>query len=110
MEVRRLGSAMEAGPIELLAGDLQAAVEQLREGYDGLGRLGETGFRSTVGTLLAEALERLGRDEEAETVLRECEAIARRDDFDPQARMRFVRARMLARQGDFAEADDRLSR
>jgi class 3 adenylate cyclase/tetratricopeptide (TPR) repeat protein len=109
MEVRRLGSAMEAGPIELLAGNVQAAVEQLREGYDGLGRLGETGFRSTVGTLLAEALERLGRDEEAEAVLRECEAIAQGDDFDPQARMRFVRARLLARQGDFAEAE-RLAR
>jgi tetratricopeptide (TPR) repeat protein len=109
MEVRRLGSAMEGGQIELLAGDPQAAVAQLRAGYDGLGRLGETGFRSTVGTFLAEALERLGRDDEAEVVLRECEAIAQGEDFDPQARLRYVRARMLARRGNFKEAE-RLAR
>jgi class 3 adenylate cyclase/tetratricopeptide (TPR) repeat protein len=109
MEVRRLGSAMEGGQIELLAGDAQAAVERLREGYVGLGQLGETGFRSTVGTLLADALERLGDDDEAEAVLRECEAIAQEEDFDPQARLRSVRARILARRGDFAEAE-RLAR
>jgi tetratricopeptide (TPR) repeat protein len=109
MEMRRFGSAMEGGQIELLAGDAQAAVERLREGYDGLGRLGETGFRSTVGTLLADALERLGRDDEAEMVLRECEEISQRDDFDPQARLRSVRARILARRGDLVEAE-RLAR
>jgi tetratricopeptide (TPR) repeat protein len=105
MEVRRLGSAMEGGQIELLAGDAHAAVERLREGYDGLGRLGETGFRSTVGTLLADALERLGRVDEAEAVLRECEAIAQEEDFDPQARIRSVRARLLARRGNLAQAE-----
>jgi hypothetical protein len=40
---------------------------------------------------------------------RKCEAIAQRDDFDPQARLRSVRARLLARQGDFVEAE-RLAR
>jgi tetratricopeptide (TPR) repeat protein len=104
MEVRRFASAIQGGEIELLAGDAQAAAERLWEGYNGLGRLAETGFRSTVGTLLADALERLGRDDEAEAVLGECEAIAQADDFDPQARLRSVRARMLARRGDFAEA------
>jgi class 3 adenylate cyclase len=105
MEVRRLASAMQSGTIELLAGDDEAAVERLREGYDGLGRLGEIGYRSTIGTLLADALERLGQDEAAEAVLRECQTIAAVDDFDPQARLRWVRARMLARRGEFEEAE-----
>jgi tetratricopeptide (TPR) repeat protein len=78
-------------------------------GYEGLGRLGETGFRSTLGTSLAAALVDVGRDEEAESLLAECEPISQAEDFDPQARIRATRARILARRGDFADAD-RLAR
>jgi class 3 adenylate cyclase/tetratricopeptide (TPR) repeat protein len=106
---RRLGTAMEGGYVEVLAGNPEAAVERLREGFDGLGELGETGYRSTIGTLLAQTLVDLGRDDEAEPILVECEAIAQKDDFDPQGRLRQVRARILARRGELAEAE-RLAR
>jgi tetratricopeptide (TPR) repeat protein len=105
-EHRRLGTMMESGYVEVLAGDLDAAVERFREGYEGLGKLGETGFRSTIGTLLAEALVELGRDAEAEPILEECEAIAQKDDFDPQARIRQVRAQILARRGATSAAEE----
>jgi len=105
LKVRRGAYAMEAGYVELLAGDLAAAERELREGYDLLGSVGETGYRSTVGALLADALERQGHNEEAERILNEVAAIAAPDDVDPQARTRCVRARLLAKRGELVEAE-----
>jgi tetratricopeptide (TPR) repeat protein len=62
-----------------------------------------------VGSILAEVLVRLGRDEEAAEVLDVVDAIAQRDDVDPQVRSRSVRAKLLARRGQRAEAE-RLAR
>jgi tetratricopeptide (TPR) repeat protein len=76
----------------------------LRAGFDTLGEMGETGYRSTVGTLLAEALLRLGREEEALEVVGRAEELAQPDDVDPQVRCRTVRARILARSGRHEEA------
>ena len=42
--------------------------------------MGEHGFRSTIGTLLAESLARLGRIEEAEKLIEASERLAVRDD------------------------------
>jgi tetratricopeptide (TPR) repeat protein len=109
LEIRRYTNATEIGRLEKLAGDVAPAIEIMRRGYDELGRLGETGFRSTLGTSLAAALVDVGRDEEAEALLVECEPISQAEDFDPQARIRATRARILARRGDFAEAE-RLAR
>ena len=96
---------MEGGYVEVLAGDLDAAASRFRQGYDGLGELGETGYRSTLGTMLADTLVDLGRDDEAERIIDECESIAQGDDFDPQARIRLVRARILARRGERDDAE-----
>ena len=46
-----------------LAGDLESAERIYREGWDALGAIGERGFRSTIGTLLAHVLFELGRRE-----------------------------------------------
>jgi class 3 adenylate cyclase/tetratricopeptide (TPR) repeat protein len=100
---------MEGGYVELVAGDAQAAANVFREGWDALGELGETGFRSTLGTQLAQALAVLGEDAEAEAVLDEVARLVQVDDFDPQTRMRSVRATILARRGETAEAE-RLAR
>lgn len=62
-----------------------------------------------MGSILAEVLVRLGRDEEAAEVLDVVDAIAQRDDVDPQVRSRSVRAKLLARRGQRAEAE-RLAR
>jgi tetratricopeptide (TPR) repeat protein len=109
LEVRRWANATEIGRFEELAGDVAPAIEIMKEGFEALGRLGETGFRSTLGTSLAAALVDLGRDEEAEALLVECEPISQAEDFDPQARLRSTRARILARRGEFTEAE-RLAR
>ena len=93
------------GIIELFAGNPVEAERALREGYERLGELGALGNRATTATLLAEALLRQGRDEEAEEVLDVADEIAQPDDNDPQVRSRAVRAQILARRGHLAEAE-----
>jgi class 3 adenylate cyclase/tetratricopeptide (TPR) repeat protein len=100
---------LAGGHVETLAGDPAAAAELLREPWRRYGEIGETGFRSTVGTMLAAALLELGRDEEAEQLVEEVASFVASDDFDPQARIRWVRALILARRGETAEAE-RLAR
>jgi len=100
-----MGAMMQLGLIELIAGDAEAAVRAYREGYDGLGELGETGFRSTMATMLAAALVQVGRPEEAEAILLEAEELAAADDADPQVRRRWVRGQILAGRGRLKEAE-----
>ena len=96
--------------VEALAGDAAAAVERLREGYEGLGRLGETGFRSTMRNDARRGARRAGpgRGGGGRCCV-ECEGITQAEDFDPQARLRSTRARILARRGEH-EAAERLAR
>ncbi|MDX6493333.1 MAG: hypothetical protein QOH02_1268, partial [Gaiellaceae bacterium] len=96
---------MEVGHTELLAGDPAAAERGLREGYAILGELGETGFRATVGSLLADALLRQGRDDEAGAMLDESATLGTEDDADFQVRLGAVRAQLLARSGELEEAE-----
>jgi len=103
------GSAMLSGRLELLAGDPAGAERELREGYETLERLGETGYLSTVVGLLAEAARAQGRLEEAVQLSEASERASAPDDFDSQATWRNVRARALAQQGALAEAE-RLAR
>ncbi|HEY2542111.1 MAG TPA: adenylate/guanylate cyclase domain-containing protein [Gaiellaceae bacterium] len=109
MDMHDQSSGMVLGQIELLARDPAAAERVLRESYDQLGELGETGYRSTIGGMLAEALVELGRDDEASDLLDFVAEIAQADDVDPQLRLLLVRARLLARRGDHDEAE-RLAR
>jgi tetratricopeptide (TPR) repeat protein len=96
---------MSGGTIECLAGDLSAAESLLRVGYDGLGALGEAGYRSTVGAMFADVLIRLGRFDEAWDILEAVETLATPDDSDSQTRLRFGKARILASRGDRAKAE-----
>ena len=97
--------SMYAGFVELLADDPAAAERELRDGYDRLGAIGESGYRSTVGTMLADALVELGGETEAAEALDTAESLAQPDDIDPQVRLRAVRARLLAARGELAEAE-----
>jgi class 3 adenylate cyclase/tetratricopeptide (TPR) repeat protein len=92
------------GPIELLAGDPEAAERELRAGCRALEELGETSVLSTSEALLARTLEHAGQLDEAEehTVL--SERNASRDDLASQTTWRGVRARILARRGEFKRA------
>jgi class 3 adenylate cyclase/tetratricopeptide (TPR) repeat protein len=96
---------MAGGHVELMAGAPDAAAGLLWEPWDRCGEIGETGFRATVGTILAGALLLDGREGEAEAILDETETFAAADDFDPQARLRWVRALILSGRGQLDEAE-----
>ena len=61
--------AMDQAFVELRAGEFAVATRILEDAWRALGEAGERGFRSTIGTLLAESLARLGRIEEAEAII-----------------------------------------
>jgi tetratricopeptide (TPR) repeat protein len=100
-----LTSAIASGPVELIAGDPVAAERELRRDHDALAAMGERNYISTTKAFLAEALYRQGRDEEALTMTQESEAIAAEDDVATQYLWRSVRAKILARAGEHAEAE-----
>jgi class 3 adenylate cyclase/tetratricopeptide (TPR) repeat protein len=97
--------AHEAWRVEMLAGELESAERQLRDGYDLLVELGEKYLRSTLGGLLAQTLYELGRYDEVEPLGLEAKELATEDDVDTQALWRCVQAKLLARQGAFAEGE-----
>ncbi len=93
-----------SGPIELLAGDLEAAERELRAGCQALQALGETSTLSTSAALLARTLELQDRPDEAERFTILSEQTAPADDVASQTTWRGVRARVLARRGELDEA------
>ena len=93
-----------SGAIELLAGDLDAAENELRSGCAALESLGETSTLSTSAALLARTLELQGRLEEAERFTILSEQRASKDDLASQITWRSVRARVLVRRGDVEQA------
>ncbi len=103
------GHRMQEAEIELAAGDAEAAAEAARLGVAELGALGERGWLSTVAGHAAEALYRLGRDEEAWQLTDQSEQAGAEDDVMTQMLIRQVRGKLLARRGRHAEAD-RLAR
>jgi tetratricopeptide (TPR) repeat protein len=100
-----LTSAIASGPVELIAGDPVAAERELRQDHDALAAMGERNYISTTKAFLAEALYRQQRDEEALAMTQESEAIAADDDVATQYLWRSVRAKILARAGDHAAAE-----
>jgi predicted ATPase/class 3 adenylate cyclase len=105
LELWVAGMANAWGPIELLAGDPAAAEHELRQGYEGLERFGEKSYLSTVAGHLARALYEQGRDEEAVRYAGICAEAADADDLASQLLWRATRAKVLARRGDFADAE-----
>jgi tetratricopeptide (TPR) repeat protein len=93
-------TSIDSGPIELLAGDAVAAERELRRDYETLEAMGERNYIATVAALLAEALFRQGRLEEADAFSKESEATAAEDDVASQVLWRIARAKIVARGGD----------
>jgi len=58
-----------------------------------------------MSTLLADALVRLGRIDEAEEVIRVAEELSLPDDADPQVRMRWVKGKILAERGNVVDGE-----
>ena len=99
-------AVLEAWRVEMLAGDVDTAERRLRAAYDLLVAMGEKYLLSTVSGLLAQTLYVLGRYDEIEPYARLTEELAIEDDVDTQALWRCVRAKALARAGDFDAAEE----
>jgi len=93
-----------AGRAELIAGDLAAAEQNLRRGYEALRMAGERGQRASVATWLAEVLYPQGRHSEARRLTEEAQSLGGSDDYEVQGRWRATKAKLLAREGHFPEA------
>jgi ATP/maltotriose-dependent transcriptional regulator MalT len=92
------------GQIELLAGDLPAAEEELRRDLASLQAMGETYLQSGVMGLLARVLYAEGKTDEAHQLTERVEQIAAPDDIDAQVEWRGIRAATLAARGETGEA------
>jgi tetratricopeptide (TPR) repeat protein len=99
----RLSIETASGPLR--AGDAIRAERELRPSYDGLKKIGEKTHFSTMAELLSNAVYMQGRYEEAEELTRECEQAARSNDVHAQIRWRAIRAKVMARKGEFESAD-----
>jgi tetratricopeptide (TPR) repeat protein len=95
-----------AAMVELLAGDAAAAERELRTACERLEEMGELGYLSSAVPPLLEALYRQGRDEEALLLSERWrpDLLTVPEDVDAQIGWRSIRAKLLARRGDLAEA------
>ncbi len=92
------GLTQVAGPLELLAGDHDAAERELRRGFEILEPVGSTGYQAS---LLAEVLYQRESLEEAARFATVAEAHAAEDNIAAQVVWRCVRAK-LERNADLA--------
>jgi tetratricopeptide (TPR) repeat protein len=90
--------------VELLAGDPTTAAELGAEGWGALDELGEKGLRSTAAGKLAQALYALDRLDEAEVWAGRAAELGASDDAITQMLSGHIRAKILARRGEHAEA------
>jgi class 3 adenylate cyclase/tetratricopeptide (TPR) repeat protein len=110
-DILNLGSQLsqDAVALELLAGDPAAAAEVALRGCRILEDAGERSWLSTGACRYAEALYELGRLDEAEEWARKGSEMGGSDDMATQILASQVRAKVLARRGQYAEAE-RLAR
>jgi class 3 adenylate cyclase/tetratricopeptide (TPR) repeat protein len=109
LRFRRAARAIVGAQIEVFAGDLAAAEEELRTGYAMLEEMGESGVRSTLASLLADVMSLRGNDVEAERFVEITRGTAAESDVMPQVLWRRALARTIGRRGDATEAE-RLAR
>jgi predicted ATPase len=96
--------APPAGFAELIAGDPAAAELYWREGYEACRAMGEQGLLGEAAGWLALALYLQGRFDEAQQMTEEAQAAALPNHTHIGVRWQSIRARLLARRGQFPEA------
>jgi tetratricopeptide (TPR) repeat protein len=101
-------SAAEA-ELELAAGNPERAYRACAEGAETLASSAASGYLTTIRSLQGFAALDLGRDEEALRLTEEARSLAADGDVDPRSRDWLIRARLAAKHGDFAEADELLA-
>jgi Predicted ATPase len=95
--------SLDSGPIEMMAGDPEAAQVELRHDYELLDRMGERNYISTTAAYLAAALYGSGLYAEASEYAAFSETVTAADDLLTQFLWRGVRGKLLARAGQFDE-------
>jgi len=98
-------NAQEAYLVESLAGQPEAAITTLREGFVALHQAGERGYLSSIAGFLSHALLAQGEETEAERFAGECEQAAAAEDVLSQVLWRTAKAKLRARQGLLGEAE-----
>ena len=96
--------SLDYGLIELMANEPANAEADLQRDYDALSAMGERNYISSTAGLLAEALWRQGRFDEAAKYAACCREIASPDDVFSQYLWRGVQAKLIAREGFIDDA------
>ena len=106
-DVGRMQSAVDhhEALVHTLAGEPAVAADLLRTGYERLEHMGEKSLLSTTAAMLAQAVYAQGLYGEADLYCGVSEATAAHDDLLSQTIWRGVRSKLLARQGEFQEAE-----
>ncbi len=94
MALSRAVRAIDGSTIELLAGDVEAAVSELRTGYRLLEEIGDVHFPATIAAYLAAALVHGSLLTEAEEVARFAESHSWDDDIVTQVMWRVASAQV----------------
>ena len=105
MTFRLAARAVIPAGIERMAGNLDAAEQELRAGHDQLEASGENERRFTIAATLADVLYEQDRDDEAEAFARACQQAAAEDDVGSQVLWRSALAKVLARRDGDAGAE-----
>ncbi len=106
MEIARAaGTTMMLASLERLAGDYKAAETALRPAIEVLRQAGEKGYYSTLLGYLAYIVYAQGEYDEAEELARQADEAGGADDIETQRLSHGVRATVLARRGETAEAE-----
>jgi tetratricopeptide (TPR) repeat protein len=98
-------TAFESVWVEQWAGYPAAAAEFAREGWRLHEELGEHGFLAHAAASLAQALYALDRLDEADAWVSRASELGAKDDVWKEMIWRQVKAKVLARRGDHAEAE-----
>jgi class 3 adenylate cyclase/tetratricopeptide (TPR) repeat protein len=95
-------TSLEAGAVELLAGDPVEAERLIRRDVAELERMGAAYLLSTTTALLAQAVAAQGRDEEAAELVEAGQRLTGDDDVESDVLLACVRSGLLVRAGDVA--------
>jgi tetratricopeptide (TPR) repeat protein len=104
-EWRALSVRMYFAVALLVEGDAEAAEEMVRPAVEGLQRMGDHALLASAGHLLAEALWRTGRADDAMLATVLSEGVTGEDDLAAGMGWRGVRSKILADRGEMREAE-----
>jgi tetratricopeptide (TPR) repeat protein len=105
LEVTLARTSLQAGAVEMLAGDPAAAERELRPAYESLRRMENWGYLTSIVPRFADTLLAQGLEDEAARVTELIEGRIIAEDVDGQVGSRRTRAKLLARRGRVVEAE-----